>query len=68
MQNLNKLNNTSKKTRRIRAENMRRHSINENMQRHGPNDVTIAATDFPFGNRSRNMNIRTRAVIKIIFL
>ena len=27
----------------------------------------IAATDFPFGNRSRNMNIRTRAVIKIIF-
>ena len=28
----------------------------------------IAATDFPFGNRSRNMNIRTRAVIKIIFL
>ena len=29
--------------------------------------VIIAANDFPFGNRSRNMNIRTRAVIKIIF-
>ena len=29
--------------------------------------LIIAATDFPFGNRSRNMNIRTRAVIKIIF-
>ena len=27
----------------------------------------IGATDFPFGNRSRNTNIRTRAVIKIIF-
>ena len=25
--------------------------------------LIIAATDFPFGNRSRNMNIRTRAVI-----
>ena len=29
--------------------------------------TVIAATDFPFGNRSRNMNIRKRAVIKIIF-
>ena len=29
--------------------------------------VIIAATDYPFGNRSRRIYIRTRAEIKIIF-
>ena len=30
--------------------------------------LLIAATDFPFGNRSRNMNIRTRAVLLLLLL